>query len=217
MIGNNMKSALMLALGLGAASVAQAGFLGNSVLWEHLHPDKSTLISNGAPPAPPPTGTVTVVDPGAEFILAFDFGADGVLNTYTANLSDTTILIDFLPSPGVGWLFNPGSGADPFNGPRFSDSTSAIADIVAVTISASSAWSSFTASRIAFDANNIYLDFQNLTGLANEFLSLDVCFAGAACDPNALGPNPNPTPEPATLALLGFGLTGLGWMRRRKS
>ena len=52
-------------------------------------------------------------------------------------------------------------------------------------------------SRIAFDANNIWVDFQGLTHMRDTIVTFEV--GGATC----------PVPEPSTMLLLGSGLVGL--------
>jgi hypothetical protein len=186
-MSTKLSSALIVALGLSAASLAQAGFDTKVVTVEHLYPNLGTVDSGGV------DTTTTAVGAGVEF--SHSNGA------YTADVSDANILFDF--------LFGPATWTSPvaFNGFHLADLTNNVDAIAGVTIAVNN-WAGFDASRITFDANNIWVDMQSLTFDADSGLSLDVAFTTAP-------PNPNPTPEPATLALLGLGLAGLGALRRK--
>lgn len=64
---------------------------------------------------------------------------------------------------------------------------------------------SFGGNSSAFDASSITLFLDGVWGNTDN-VRLNVQTAGAA---------PNPVPAPATLALMGLGLAGLGWKRRK--
>jgi hypothetical protein len=73
-----------------------------------------------------------------------------------------------------------------------------------VTINAATNLAGFDASRVSFDANNIYVNWQGLVFNTNTVVSLDVNGSVA------------PVPEPATLVLVGAGGLGLLAKARRR-
>jgi hypothetical protein len=182
-MANKPSSALFFALGLGAASLANAGFIGKTVTGQHLFPDLATVFE---------TSDATV-GAGTEFSM--------LGGLYTVDVSDTNLVFNIF---GQGYSFTPAT----FNGFHLFDTNGTIDAIVNVTIDSSNL-AGFDPSRISFDANNIWVNFQSLSLDPASTVSLNVAFA------TTQPPNPNPTPEPATLALLGLGLAGLGAMRRK--
>lgn len=117
--------------------------------------------------------------------------ADG---TGTVDISDTNILADFNRST---YWFN-----SSFNGFRITDIFGAISAFTSVTINPITNMAGFDASRITFDADHIWVNWRGLGFDANTIVSLDV--NGSA-----------PVPEPSTLLLLGSGILGLVYARKR--
>ena len=68
-----------------------------------------------------------------------------------------------------------------------------IPPISGVSVNGATSLAGFNSSRVSFDADNIYVNWQGLTAVPSQIVSLDVQFTEV--------------PEPATLALVG--LSGL--------
>ncbi len=90
-----------------------------------------------------------------------------------------------------------------FNGFHFFDVFATIDDFVGVSINPATNLAGFDLSRLSFDANNIYINLQGLSAGAAHHVVLDIAFGSQV-------------PEPATLAILGLGLAGLGFSRRKQ-
>ncbi len=166
--------------------LARAGFLGQSVEATAYYP---TL------PGSTVGGPVTaVVGAGVEF-------SDGQFTPFfgpTFDFADDTITITHAQT---------GHSAGTFNGYQFTDILSSISGISGVSVgSDSTGFFSGDLSRIFFDADNIWINFESLNfgGQNNPTIVLNVQFAGDV-------------PEPGIIALLGLGMAGLAASRRRKS
>lgn len=121
-------------------------------------------------------------------------------STLTATLAgDTLTAVD---NCFVGCIFDPAT----FNGLRLSDTYGVLAPITGVSINAATNFPAFDLSRVTFDGDNIYLNFQGLRFSSETgVFAVDVQTGSGA------------VPEPATWALLiaGFGLVGSNIRRLR--
>jgi hypothetical protein len=87
-------------------------------------------------------------------------------NWGTINIFDSNILVDF--TGASGWV----SGS--FNGFEIFDALNGIGDFKSVTINPATNMAGFDSSRITFDANHIWVNWQGLSFDANTVVSLDI-------------------------------------------
>jgi hypothetical protein len=177
--------ALALLGGLGCSGVAHALlFLGQTVNYQYFFPDLSTPYANadnGDDLVGPQTEVTNITD---------DLG--------TMDVSDTNLFVDFT-FPGTTFFFS----AD-FNGFRLSDANGTIDAFTSVTINPQTNMAGFDSSRISFNADQIFVNWQGLSFDTDTVVSLDVNGA------------PAQVPEPATLALAALALFGVGLARRKR-
>lgn len=175
---------LVAALGVAVVffgNVAQASLLsGNTVRYQYHFPTITTNYSNAA------NGNY-VVGAGIEVSNVAD-------NTATLDLSDTNLYVDFATSGG--WT------STTFNGFEIFDVLSGIDAFTGVSINSATNLAGFNASRISFDADHIWVNWQGLNFEANTVVSLDI--SGG-----------NNVPEPESLALVCLALAGLRLTRRK--
>lgn len=195
---HKITSAALLALGMLVGSAAQAlpvstGFDGQRIGIQYFYPNLATLDTD--------LGAV-VVGAGVEF-------NDGQGNT--ADFTNTRVTAHFANTSnycGQSSLFCPQPGTT-FNGVRLYDIDHNINAITGVVLGAGSTMS-FFASRLTFNADEVFLNLEGLTIPANTTLVFDFTFA-----PSAVA-NPNEVPLPATAWLVGAALAGLGLSRRAR-
>ena len=151
-------------------------------------------------------GTWTsVVGSGTEFIGVYPCW-NGT-SCIDVDLSDTNILATMhypANEPGDFTRWD-------FNGIRILDVNGTIPAFISVAINPATNMIGFDASRITFDSDNIWVNWQGLYGRSDTVVSLDV--TGAPVDDGG-----SAVPEPASLLLFGSGMVGLGvraWRKRR--
>lgn len=177
-----MRGLAALAI-VASAGAAQAALLdGKTVSFTYLLPTINVDYPSSA------NGNY-VVGAGVEISNGFCCGYEGTLN-----LSDTNILADFIASSAYNSAV--------FSGFRISDVNSTIGDFTGVTINGLTNMVGFNASRVTFDANNIWVNLQSLAFTHNTFVSLDINGG-------------NQVPEPAGIALLALGLLAASAAGRR--
>jgi hypothetical protein len=170
-------------MGLGAAppTVAGAIFDGQTINYQYYYPDLLSPYSNA-------DNGNKLGGPGIEVTNVAD-------NRVTMDISDTNIFVGYLNT--AAW------NAAAFNGFVITDVFGTIPDFTSVLLNPSTNLAGLDASRISFDANHIWVNWQGLSFSSENAVSLDV-EAGPA------------VPEPTSLVLLASGLMGLRAARNRR-
>ncbi len=135
----------------------------------------------------------TVISGPFDSVVTAGIEVPSVLGFYSVDVSDANILLNFTQI-GTGGTFSGGT----FNGFHLFDLNGTIPTLLSVTILSTNV-SGLDASRISFDANNVFVNFQGLFVDLASRVSLDV----------------TAVPEPATLGLMGIALAVIGFRRRK--
>jgi hypothetical protein len=125
--------------------------------------------STNATPTVDSSATITV-GPGEENINGVNDN-----DVFDLDVSATNILISY--DVGISW------DEAPYNGFGVFDSGGDVAAITAVTINAITNVTGLDATRIAFDADNVYINWRDLDPQTGQVISLDVTFASPAAAP----------------------------------
>lgn len=122
----------------------------------------------------------------------------GAGDTFSTDFSDSNVLMDFNSSGQ--WC---GCDFETFNGVHFYDALDNIDDFTLVSLNALTNMVGLTQANISFDANNIWIDWQDLYFDVNTLVSIDL--QSAVVD----------VPEPSSLLMILSGLFALVFFRRR--
>ncbi|MEJ5125825.1 fibronectin type III domain-containing protein [Comamonas sp. MYb21] len=162
---------------IALSSIANAQFTGHTIQARHLFPTQSSYYQN------PQTA---VVGEGVEFTSFGDASTNADLSTFSITLG-----------------FNQDSiwNQAEFNGPEFYDINGTIPKIYGVTLNQASSMPGFDSSRISFDEDHIWVNWQGLHFNPSMKVILDVRF-----DP--LKPEPVPA---VSISNVGDGTLTVSW------
>ena len=171
---------------------AQADFMTQDIELSYRFPTTESVPTNNQ------FVTQFTVGSGDEGISGFAF--DPQINV---DVSDTNIELVFEIDTNFGGT------VDIFNGWRFNDLGDTIEAIVGVTLGSNTNLNVLRGDfdpdvDITFDPDSVFVNMDGLFVFAGSVLSLDVSFDQATS-----------AAEPGTLMLLGLGILGLTWRRRR--
>jgi hypothetical protein len=185
MSAKQFVKAALASIVLGISGVAHAGFLGTQM-------DVGYFTPNTSSPYAPAVFTPSnfTVGAGQETIG----NVEGVTNLFI-DFTDNTLSITFGTI-----LTSPTWNANDFNGVIFTAISPL--DIESLLVIASTTMSGFDNSRVSFTDNQILLNWQGLSYVDGTTLNINFTSASAV-------------PVPGTLALIGLGVVGLAWRRRK--
>lgn len=163
-----------------APQPAAAQLAGETIGAQYLFPDLASIIIDF--PA-------AVVGAGVEF---------NAINQSQVDVADASLTISSVPGQGPTQLL-PAA----FNGYRIYDVGGTLPGFVTVTVNAATNLPGFDATRVSFDADNVFVNLQDLVLLPGEIVLLDIGFASTV-------------PEPATVGLVATGLVVVGAAARRR-
>ncbi len=179
MLKPKIASGLVLVVFLASPIVAFGALLnGKTVEYQYFYPTNTTPYSSA-------DNGNKVVGPGIEVTNIAD-------NDGTLDISDTNLFVAYTGSST--W------STASFNGFRIRDVFGTINAFTGVTVNPATTMVGFNASRITFDANQIWVNWNGLDFNPNTIVSLDI----------------QSIPEPSTLLLAAVAVVGFGWRRRSR-
>jgi hypothetical protein len=185
MSAKQFVKAALASVVLVISGVAHAGLLGTQMDVGYFMPNTTSAY---APAVFTPSNFT--VGAGQETIG----NVEGVTNLFI-DFTDNTLSITFDTI-----LASPTWNATDFNGVIFT-ATSPL-DIASLLVIPSTTMSGFDNSRVSFSDNQILLNWQGLSYADGTIVNINFTSASAV-------------PVPGTLALIGLGVVGLAWRRRK--